>query len=75
MFKECEILEPNNFLMSVVFRNLRERYAAPVETIVIDDDEPVNQGKTFSIQTYICLYSEHMITKNFRKFTTRGESH
>ena len=28
--------------MSIVFRNLRERFAAPTTPIVIDDDEDIN---------------------------------
>ena len=31
--------------MSIVFRNLRERFAAPTTPIVIDDDEDINDDQ------------------------------
>ena len=45
-----DITDPEYFVMSIVFRNLRERFAAPAAPIVIDDDDEdinddnVNQG-------------------------------
>ena len=37
--KERGVQDPNDFLLAIVFRHLRERYAAPVATIVIDDED------------------------------------